>query len=124
MQPNRSPGVRRELSDATLGSVGNRHLAVDWDIRDEIEGKRTPSAIAGQSWYGLNSGAKRSLDRNYLPLAEATGDVEVLPLHVVAHRGYDICFPIRGVMGPISVLRPAETVIYHPYSAGDRLPVF
>jgi cholesterol oxidase len=40
-----------------------------------------PSAIAGQSFYGLNSGAKRSLDRSYLALAEATGHVDVLPLH-------------------------------------------
>jgi cholesterol oxidase len=60
-------------------------LAVDWDIvRDEIAGRRTPSAIAGQSFYGLNSGAKRSLDHNYLARAEATGNVEILPLHSVA----------------------------------------
>jgi cholesterol oxidase len=59
-------------------------LAVDWDIvRDEIAGRRVPSAIAGQSFYGLNSGAKRSLDRNYLALAQATRHVEVLPLHQV-----------------------------------------
>lgn len=57
-------------------------LAVDWEIvRDELAGRRVASAIAGQSFYGLNSGAKRSLDRNYLGLAEATGHVEVLPLH-------------------------------------------
>lgn len=55
-------------------------LAIDWDIvRDEIAGRRVPSAIAGQSFYGLNSGAKRSLDQNYLPRAEATGHVEILP---------------------------------------------
>ena len=55
-------------------------LAVDWDIvRDEIAGRRVPSAIAGQSFYGLNSGAKLSLDQNYLPNAEATGHVEILP---------------------------------------------
>lgn len=59
-------------------------LAVDWDIvRREIAGTAVPSAIAGQSFYGLNSGAKRSLDHNYLPLAEATGHVDVLPLHNV-----------------------------------------
>jgi cholesterol oxidase len=57
-------------------------LCVDWDVvRDEIAGRAVPSAIAGQSFYGLNSGAKRSLDRSYLALAEATGHVEVLPLH-------------------------------------------
>ena len=59
-------------------------LAIDWDIvRDEMAGLRVPSAIAGQSFYGLNSGAKRSLDHNYLPQAEATGHVEILPLHSV-----------------------------------------
>ena len=57
-------------------------LAVNWDIvRDEIAGRLVPSAIAGQSFYGLNSGAKRSLDQNYLPEAEATGHVQILPLH-------------------------------------------
>ena len=50
-------------------------------MRDEIAGRRVPSAIAGQSFYGLNSGAKRSLDRNYLALAQATGHVDLLPLH-------------------------------------------
>lgn len=66
-------------------------LAIDWGIvRDEIAGLRVPSAIAGQSFYGLNSGAKRSLDRNYLPRAEATGHVEILPLHgvVAIEHGY------------------------------------
>jgi cholesterol oxidase len=59
-------------------------LALDWDIvRDEMAGRRVPSAIAGQSFYGLNSGAKKSLDRSYLALAEATGHVEVQPLHSV-----------------------------------------
>jgi cholesterol oxidase len=59
-------------------------LAVDWSIvRDEIAGRRVPSAIAGQSFYGLNSGAKRSLDHNYLPRAEATGHVEIVPQHTV-----------------------------------------
>lgn len=59
-------------------------LAVNWDIvRDEIAGLLVPSAIAGQSFYGLNSGAKRSLDQNYLPDAEATGHVQILPLHTV-----------------------------------------
>lgn len=65
-------------------------LAVDWDIvRDEVAGRRRPSAIAGQSFYGLNSGAKRSLDRSYLARAEATGHVEVLPLNQVVAIGFE-----------------------------------
>lgn len=59
-------------------------VAVDWDIvQQEIDGKKVASAIAGQVYYGLNSGAKNSLDRNYLSMAEATGNVEIRPLHMV-----------------------------------------
>jgi len=59
-------------------------LTIDWSVvREEISGARVASAIAGQSWYGLNSGAKQSLDKTYLLEAERTGKVEVLPLHVV-----------------------------------------
>jgi cholesterol oxidase len=62
--------------------------AIDWDlIRAEIDGEKTPSAIMGDYNYGLNSGAKNSLDRTYLPLAEATGLVEVRPLHQVRSIG-------------------------------------
>jgi cholesterol oxidase len=57
--------------------------AIDWDVvRQEIAGTRTPSAIDGQSWFGLNSGAKNSVDKNYLRLAENTGRVTILPQHV------------------------------------------
>lgn len=59
-------------------------LAVDWDvIRQEINGSKTFSVINGQCWWGVNSGAKNSLDRNYLPQAENTGKVNVLTLHLV-----------------------------------------
>ena len=61
-------------------------LQVGWDIvREEIEGAKRPLAIDGQSWYGLNSGAKKSLDQNYLAMAEETGFVEILPLHVAVN---------------------------------------
>jgi cholesterol oxidase len=60
-------------------------MAIDWDIvRQEIAGQKVPSAITGQVYYGMNSGAKKSLDRNYLSMAEATGHVQIRPLHVVA----------------------------------------
>ncbi len=35
----------------------------------------------------MNSGAHKSLDHNYLALAEATGNVQILPLHVVTDIG-------------------------------------
>jgi cholesterol oxidase len=77
---------RVSFEQATTAGFATRpvDLAIDWNIvRDEIAGLRTPSAIAGQSSYGLNSGATRSLDRNYLQMAEATGHVEIVPLHTV-----------------------------------------
>ncbi|MFT7582304.1 MAG: cholesterol oxidase [Myxococcota bacterium] len=58
--------------------------AIDWDlIRAELDGRHSPQAIVGEYNYGLNSGAKNSLDRNYLADAEATGRVDVRPLHRV-----------------------------------------
>jgi cholesterol oxidase len=59
-------------------------MAVDWDIvRQEIAGTAVPAAIAGQHILGINSGAKRSVDRSILAAAEATGRVDVRILHLV-----------------------------------------
>ena len=59
-------------------------FAIDWDIvRDELAGRATPSVTAGELSYGVNSGAKKSLDRSYLLAAERTGNVTVKPMHEV-----------------------------------------
>ncbi|PSB00746.1 GMC oxidoreductase [Merismopedia glauca] len=59
-------------------------LALDWDtVRQEINGTKAASVIDGQCWWGVNSGAKNSLDKNYLPQAEKTGYVNVVTLHIV-----------------------------------------
>jgi cholesterol oxidase len=74
------------LEQATKAGLTARKIdiAFDWDIvRQEIAGQKVASIIAGQVYYGTNSGGKNSLDRNYLSLAEATGNVEIRPLHVV-----------------------------------------
>lgn len=58
--------------------------AVDWDVvRQELAGTAIASLIDGEMLYGVNSGAKNSLDRNYLAKAEASGKVTIAPLHVV-----------------------------------------
>ncbi len=83
------------LEQAAKANLKARKLDmnIDWDIvRQEIAGTKVASAIDGQVYYGINSGAKQSLDRNYLSMAEATGFVEIRPLHVVidieeANRG-------------------------------------
>lgn len=67
-------------------------VIVDWDaVRDEIDGARVPAVINGEAWFGINSGAKKSLDTSdaYLGKAVATGRTEVRPLHTVSEITYD-----------------------------------
>jgi cholesterol oxidase len=59
-------------------------IAIDWEIvRKEIKGRKVPSIINGEVYYGTSSGAKNSVDHSYLRLAEETGFVEIHPLHMV-----------------------------------------
>ena len=46
-------------------------------VRDEIEGRVKKSSISGDLLYGVNSGAKNSVDRNYIPAAVGTGKMTV-----------------------------------------------
>lgn len=58
--------------------------AIDWDrVRGELDGDLRAEAIAGDYIYGLNSGAKASIDRTYVAAAEATGLCDLRPLHQV-----------------------------------------
>jgi cholesterol oxidase len=97
-------------------------IAVDWDIvRAELRsaarlkqglalgpGEVPPSAIWGAHWYGINSGAKKSLDRSYLAAAEATGRVDIRPLHLVTaieeqDRGlYRVAFDVLDDAGQVT----------------------
>jgi cholesterol oxidase len=57
----------------------------DWDIvRRELRGELPPSYITGDMTFGCNNGGRYSVDVTYLAQAEATGNVEVAPLHRVA----------------------------------------
>jgi cholesterol oxidase len=59
-------------------------FAVNWDtIRAELAGTVPACHTVGEGPYGSNSGAKNSVDRNYLVWAAATGNVTVRPLHQV-----------------------------------------
>ena len=67
-------------------------VIVDWDaVRDELEGARVSSVINGEAWWGINSGAKKSLDtpESYLGKAVASGRTEVKALHTVSEITYD-----------------------------------
>jgi cholesterol oxidase len=77
-------GARQFLEQASTAGFPSRRidLSVDWDVvRQELAGERKPSWILGE--FTTNSGAKNTLDRNYLARAEATGFVEIMPLHRV-----------------------------------------
>lgn len=64
--------------------VVRSEVGFNWDIiREEVQGKRTAFASVGEYVLGCNSGAKNTLDRNYLADASATGNVEIQTLHNV-----------------------------------------
>lgn len=77
-------GGRMFIRDAEMAGLDVERVAcaLDWDLlRGELDGTFEPQAPRGDYLYGLNSGAKGSLDRGYLAMAEATGRVTVRPLH-------------------------------------------
>ena len=62
--------------------------ATNWDIvRQELAGTIPPSITQGEAIYGVNSGAKGTLDNTYLKLAENTGRLDVRTLHQVQAIG-------------------------------------
>jgi cholesterol oxidase len=63
----------------------------NWSIvRQELRGELPQSTTVGQYMYGVSSGAKLSVDKNYIKRAKETGNVEVRPLHAVQKIGqYD-----------------------------------
>ncbi|UVE96045.1 GMC oxidoreductase [Dietzia sp. B32] len=59
-------------------------MPIDWDYAlAELRGEMRPSYTNGDSSLGVNNGGKHSVDLTYLARAEATGLVEVRPLHDV-----------------------------------------
>lgn len=72
-------------AEAANMNVERNAIAMDWDrVRAELTGEVPAQVIKGEYLYGLNSGAKHSVDRGYLAMAEDTGRVDVRPLHQVA----------------------------------------
>jgi cholesterol oxidase len=82
----RYAGTRLFLDQARRAGLpaGRLDEACDWSVvRAELAGAAVPSASIGEYLTGINSGARTSVDRNYLARAEATGLAGVRPLHVV-----------------------------------------
>ncbi|MGP2440779.1 GMC oxidoreductase [Streptomyces sp. JW3] len=65
-------------------------LPVDWSyVRGELAGRYEPTYTTSDIAFGVNNGGKQSIDVTYLAQAEATGLVEVAPLHVVRDLALD-----------------------------------
>lgn len=93
-------------------------MAVDWDVvRDEIAGKKVPSFIAAEFWYGNNSGAKPSLEYSYLARAEATGHVQIRTLQQVT----DIAATPDGYRVSVEILSPFGAVVDRRTLTCERL---
>ena len=77
---------RAFIDNATAAGMDivKSHVGFDWDvIRQEVTGAITPFASVGDYVYSCNSNAKNTLDKNYISMAVATGNVEVHTLHNV-----------------------------------------
>ncbi len=62
--------------------------ATDWTVvRQEISGEIPASVTVGEAVYGVNSGAKTTLDNTYLKRAEDSGLLDVRTLHQVQEIG-------------------------------------
>jgi cholesterol oxidase len=91
-------GARIFLDFAARAGLPTQRIntATNWHIvRKELQGKLEASAIAGEIWYGGNSGYKNSLDKNYLLNAQKSGHVQISPLSNVTEikeldKGYQL----------------------------------
>lgn len=78
----------------------------NWDVvRGEMTGQYEPSATRGLTNFGNSNGCKNALDQNYIPMAEATGNVTVCHNHEVRNINYN---------GSVYVL---DLVEYDPFGA-------
>ena len=69
---------------AGLPEVTRVPMTIDWDVvRRELRGEQKPLISRGDVGMGVNGPGKHSLDTNYLPAAEATGRLDLRPLHDV-----------------------------------------
>ena len=86
--PNEDPSIPSTL---TFGKSFTPVIVDYAKVRDEINGTRVPSAIRGEVWWGVNSGAKKSLDmpEGYLGRALQTGNVTLKALHTVTDIEFD-----------------------------------
>ena len=105
---------RAFIDNATAAGmdVVKSHVGFDWDvIRQEVTGAINPFASVGEYVYSCNSNAKNTLDKNYLSMAVATGNVDVHTLHNVNtiverfHSGYLVYCDVLNEDGSVAYER-------------------
>lgn len=98
----------------------------DWNyMKQEAAGTATKSALAGEILYGNNHG-KKSLQKTYIALAKATGNVTVSPLHRVtsvapaAGGGYTVIMEQLNTSGDTTATKTvtADKVFFAAGSVG------
>lgn len=104
-----------EYADRAGLTVERNLSTIDWDIVEaEVRGELPAEATIGEYLYGLNSGAKGSVDRTYLARAEETGRCEVLTQHQVAAIGM---YPDGSFRADVEVIDEVgavvERVVFH-----------
>lgn len=105
---------RTFIENATAAGmeVVKSHVGFDWNIiRKELTGELPLAASIGDYVFSCNSGAKNTLDRNYIAAAEATGKVDVHTLHnvmTITQRS-----PRGGYEVHCDVLNPDGTILMH-----------
>jgi cholesterol oxidase len=73
--------VFQDLANRAGLPLQRLNVGTDWHVvRKELNGQLEASAIAGEIWYGGNSGYKNSLDKNYLKSAEESGHATISEL--------------------------------------------
>jgi cholesterol oxidase len=83
-----APRIFRRNALAAGYSVDKIPMPIDWDFAlAELRGEMRPSYTNGNCFMGVNNGGKHSVDVTYIAQAEATGGVDVRPLHNVTRIG-------------------------------------
>lgn len=73
-------------SEAAKAGYDSYKIDGNWNwgtVREELAGQSLPSCTIGLTNFGNSNGCKNSLDQNYIPMAEATGNVTVHHNHEV-----------------------------------------
>jgi len=107
-------GMGRKKSDRL-------YCAFDWDgARLEINQQIPEQLMVGSYIFGLNSGAKGTLDKHYLGAAEAMGTTEVRPQRQILARRLFVCAGTANTTGILLRAKAENTIEGLPDAIGQH----